>query len=78
MKEKKGLIRQFIFIILVGLAVSFFSGEYKWSYTFQSNWNEDLESILNSLNLILPFLALALGLGVLIYFLTQDKKKDED
>jgi len=67
MEDRKKLIRQFIFILLVGIAVSFFSGDYQWSYTFQPDWNQNLEIVLTNLNLILPFIALAVGLGVYIY-----------
>ena len=66
MKDKKKLIRQLILILAVGIAVSLFGGEYQWTYTLNPAQGVDLETVLSYLNLILPFLALVLGLGVFL------------
>lgn len=77
MKKNKDLIRQFILIIFIGLAVTFFSGEYKWSYTISEPLaGIDAETALSYLNLALPILALAIGLGVVIYLKLLSKEDD--
>jgi len=78
MKEKKRFIRQFILIMAFGLAVSLFSGEFKWSYTVNPAQGVDLETALGFLNLILPILALTLGLGVFLYLRIRENRIDEE
>lgn len=68
MKNRKELIRQFIFIIVIGLAVAVFSGEYKWQAALEPLEGAGLEAVLDTLNLVLPILAMVLGLGVVLYF----------
>ena len=77
MKKNKDLIRQFIFVIIIGLAVIFFSGEYEWSYTFDPTTGLDLETALNYLNLALPIVAMVLGLGVILYLRIRQTKGEE-
>ena len=73
MDDKKALIRQFILILVVGLAVSFFSGEYSWSYTIEPSGGTDLEDVLRYLNQGLPILALVIGAGVVFYLAAKGK-----
>lgn len=75
MKKNLGFAAQFILIILFGLAVTLFSGEYEWSYTVNPLAGAELEDVLRYLNMGLPLLALALGAGVGIYGLL--KREDE-
>ena len=75
MKKNKDMIRQFIIIIVIGLAVIFFSGEYEWSYILDPTTGFDLETALSYLNLALPIVAMVLGLGVVLYL--QFWKKSE-
>ena len=78
MKDKKRVIRQFIFILVVGLAVFLFNGEYEWTHTLNPTQGVDLETALSYLNLILPFLALVLGLGVFLYLRIRENRIDEE
>ena len=67
MKKNREVIRQIIIIAVIGLALTFFRGEYSWSLSFGSLQGTDLETILGYLNLALPILALGLGVGVFVY-----------
>ena len=79
MKNKKDLIRQFIFVIIIGLAVVFFRGEYEWSLTFGSPAGTNLETVLRYLNLGLPILAIILGVGAFLYLrITGKSEKGSD
>lgn len=79
MKNRNDLIRQFLFVIIIGLAVTFFSGKYKWSWTLGSQSGTDLETVLHYLNLGLPILAIILGVGAFLYLrITGTSEKGSD
>ena len=64
MKKNPRITALFILIIVIGLAVPFFRGEYEWSYTVNPLAGAKPEEILRYLNLGLPLLVLAVGAGV--------------
>lgn len=76
MKRNREVIRQIIIIAIIGLALMFFRGEYSWSFSLGSLQGTDLKTILDTLNLALPIVALFLGLGVVVYLRIRDSSND--
>ena len=76
MKKNREVIRQIIIVVVLGLALTLFRGEYSWGFSLDALKGADLETALDYLNLILPFLALVLGVGVFIYLRIREKPEE--
>ena len=76
MNKNRDVIRQIIIIAVIGLAITFFRGENSWSFTLGAEEGADFETVLDTLNLALPFLAMVLGLGVIVYLRIRRGSED--
>jgi hypothetical protein len=68
MNKKKSIWGQIIFILVAGLAVSFITGDFQLSSVMGPLQGTDLETILESISLILGFVALTLLAIFLIFW----------